>query len=122
VPRLPLPPLVPGRQPPGLASGAYALGVRVAPLRVVPLREEQDVVAHRGEPAATERAAIRGGLEVLRAPELPPARRFGHFFLTAGSGHFTLELDFSTRQLRATTAFADRARATLITSLETCAR
>ena len=121
MPRLRLPPLVPGRQPPGLASGAYALGVRVAPLRVVTLREEQDVVAHRGEPAAAERAAVGGGFEVLRAPELPPARRFGHF-LTAGSGHFTLERDFSTRQLRATTASPDRARATLITSLETCAK
>jgi len=119
VPRLRLPPLVPGRQPPGLASGAYALGVRVAPLRVVTLREEQHMVAHRGEPAAAERAVVGGGFEVLRAPELPPARRFGHFFLTAGSGHFTLELDFSTRQLRATTFVPERARITLITSLET---
>jgi hypothetical protein len=91
-------------------------------LRVVAFREEQDVLAHRGEVAPAEGAEIGGRLEVLRAAELPPARRPGHFFFAAASGHFTLELDFSTRQLRATTLSPERARTTLITSLDTRAR
>jgi hypothetical protein len=86
---------------------------------MVALRKEQDVLAHRGEVAAAERAAVGGRLEVLRAPELPPARRVGHFFLAAGSGHLTPELLFTTRQLLEMTASPERARATLSTSLET---
>lgn len=93
--------------------------MRVAPPGTIAFREEQDVVAHRGELTLAEGATVRGRLQVLRAPELPPARRGGHFFAVTGSGHFTPELFFTTRQLLETTAAPERARATLSTSLDT---
>ena len=100
--------------------------MRVAPLPVVALGEEQHVVAHRGEPPAAQWAGVGGWLEVLRAAELPPAR-FGHFVVvvevvvvvgTGGTGHLKPVRDFSVRQLLETTFAPLRARATLSTSLE----
>jgi hypothetical protein len=54
----------------------------VAPRGVVALGEEQDVVAHRRELPAAERTRVGRRLQVLRAPELPPARLAGHFVVT----------------------------------------
>src|SRR5207248_844722 len=67
---------------PGLARPPHALGVRVAAQRVVALREEQDVVAHRREPPSAKRARVGRRLQVLRAPELPPARLAAHVVVT----------------------------------------
>ena len=97
--------------------------MRVAPLRVVALGEEQHVVAHRREPPAAQGARVRGGLEVLRAPELPPAGSGPHFPVVVvvgvgGTGHLKPVPDFSVRQLLETTFGPFRARATLSTSLE----
>jgi hypothetical protein len=106
--------------------------VRVPPSGVITLRKEQDVVARRGQVPAAERARVRRGLQVLRAPELPPARLGAHFPVvvgvvvvvvgfTAGFGHFALR-DFSSRQLRVRSFVPTRALETLITSLETVAK
>jgi hypothetical protein len=54
----------------------------VAPRRAVALREKQNVVAHRCEPPAAERARVGRGLQVLRAPEIPPARLGGQSVVT----------------------------------------
>ena len=50
----------------------------MAPQGVVTLGKEEDVVGHRLEAPSAQGAGIRGGLKVLRAAEVPPAR-FGHF-------------------------------------------
>jgi len=114
---------------------------------VVALGEEQDVVAHRRELPAAEWARVGRGLQVLRAPELPPARLDGHFVVTVvivpvvlvvvvvgrvvvmvvavgavvPTGQSTPVLDFSTRQLRNTVGPV-RLITALTMSLETCAR
>lgn len=144
--RLRLPPLVARGQPTRLAGAPHALGVRVPSRRVVALGEEQDVVAHRREPAAAERTGVGRRLEVLRAPELPPARLGIHFVTVVivpvvlvvvvvsvvevtvvavgpivPTGQSTPVLDFSTRQLR-TTVDPVRLQAALTMSLDTRAR
>jgi hypothetical protein len=90
-PRLRLPPFRPARQPAGLTRPPNAVGVRVSPKRVVALREEQNMIGHRLEAPAAERAGVRRGLEIVRAAELPPAR-LGHFWVVVvvgagGTGH-----------------------------------
>ena len=121
-PRLGLLPLRSARQPARLTRRPHALGVRVPPLRVVALGKEQHVVAHRRQPPAAQRARVGGGLEVLRAAELPPAGSARHFPVVVvvgvgGTGHLK-PLRFSVRQLLETTFGPLRARATLSTSLE----
>jgi hypothetical protein len=87
---------------------------------MVALGKEQDVVAHRCESPPAERAAVRRRFQVLRAPELPPAR-FGVHFLgaTGGFGQEYPVPRFRTRQLLAITLSPERTRATLRTSLAT---
>ena len=80
---------------------------------------ETRVRAHRMQAVAAERAPVGGRLQVLRAPELPPARQGVAYFLTTGTGHLKPDLDLTTRQLLATTASPERARATASTSLQT---
>ena len=115
---------------------------------MVALGEEQDVVAHRRELPPAERARVGRGLQVLRAPELPPARLGGHFFVVTvvivpvvlvvvvvprlvvtvvavgaavPTGQLIPVLDFSTRQLRNTVGPV-RLTTVLTMSLETRAR
>ena len=135
------------RQPPGVVGTLHTPGVRVAPQRVVALGEEQDVVAHRRELPPAERARVGRGLQVLRPPELPPARLRGHFVVTVvivpvvlvvvvvptlvvtvvavgtavPAGQSIPVLDFSTRQLRNTVGPV-RLTTVLTMSLETRAR
>ena len=118
--RLRLLPLGARGQAAGLACPLHAFRVCVSPRRAVALREEQDVVGHRCEAPAAQRTGVRGGLQILRAPELPPARS-AHFFFVAVSGHFAPR-DFSSRHERIVTLSPDRARTTLMTSLDTRAR
>ena len=73
-PRLGLPPFVAARQPPGPAGGRHALRVCVAAPRGIALGGDEHVLAERGEEAATERAAVGGGLAVLCPPHRPPGR------------------------------------------------
>jgi hypothetical protein len=92
--------------------------------RRVTLGEEQHVVAQRSQPSSAQRAGVRGRLEVLSAPELPPARPGGHVSVVVvvgagGTGQVNPVPDFSVRQLLETTFARFRARATLSTSLET---
>src|SRR6187551_1559191 len=76
--RLRLEPLVAGREPARPPRGDDARGVGVpAPTRVA-LGDHQRVLAEGREVLAAERAAIRGGLEVLRAADRPPAWLLGH--------------------------------------------
>lgn len=129
-----------------LAGTPYALGVRMAPLRMVSFWEEQEMIAHRGQLPTAEWARVGRRLQVLRAPELPPARLAAHFVTVVTvpvvlvvvvvpavtvtdvavgaavpTGQSTPVLDLSTRQLR-TTEDPARLQATLTTSLETRAR
>ena len=91
----------------------------MAPQRVVALGKEEDVVGHRLEAPSAQGAGVRGGLEVLRAAELPPAR-VGHFVVVVpvvvvgagGTGQEKPVRDLSTRQLEKLTfaPFLPRAR------------
>jgi hypothetical protein len=62
-----------GRQLARAARLLDALGVRVASLGRVAFRRNHDVLAHRVQTVAAERAAICCGLEALRATKRPPA-------------------------------------------------
>src|SRR4051812_26910071 len=54
--------------------GRDALRVRVPPALGVALGRDEDVLAHGMQPLVAERAAVGGGLRVLRAAHDPPAR------------------------------------------------
>jgi sterol desaturase/sphingolipid hydroxylase (fatty acid hydroxylase superfamily) len=75
------------RRQPALATGAQdAVGMRVAPARMVALGKHEHVVAERRQQFATQRAVIRGWLAVLRPTYFPPAR-------TLFCGHRLVMLD-----------------------------
>ncbi len=76
--RLSLLPFGTRRQPPGLAGALHALWCARAAVASGRPREQEHVVAHRRELPAAERARVGRRLQVLRAPELPPARLGGH--------------------------------------------
>lgn len=73
--------LVLGSEPPRLPLAEDAGGVGVTAAVDVALRREQDVLAHRVQQLAAERAAVGARLPALGAAERPPAR------LVAGRGH-----------------------------------
>src|SRR3954451_18569663 len=71
-------PLVARGETAGPARGDDARGVGVpAPARIA-LGDHERVLAERREVLAAERAAIGGGLEVLRTAHGPPAWLLGH--------------------------------------------
>jgi hypothetical protein len=67
-------PLIPIRQSVRRPSGEDASSVCVASPRGVALREDQHVLAQCGQMVSAERAAVRGGLQVLSRAHSPPAR------------------------------------------------
>ena len=67
-------PLIPIRQSVRRPSGEHASSVCVASPGGVALREDQHVLAQCGQMVPAERAAVRGGLQVLSRAHSPPAR------------------------------------------------
>jgi len=67
-------PLIPTRQSIRLPSGEDASSVRVAAPGGVALRKDQHVLTQCGQMFSAERAAVGGGLPVLRRTHGPPAR------------------------------------------------
>jgi hypothetical protein len=73
-----LEPLVARGEPAGPTRRDDARGVGVPPPARIALGYHERVLAERREVFAAERAAIRGGLEVLRAAHRPPTWLLGH--------------------------------------------
>jgi hypothetical protein len=67
-------PLIPTRQSIRLPSGEDASSVCVASPGWVALRKDQHVLTQCGQMVSTERAAVGGGLPVLRWTHGPPPR------------------------------------------------
>ena len=67
-------PLIPIRQSVRRTGGEHAPSVCVASAGGVALWEDQHVLAQCGQMVAAERAAVRGGLQVLSRAHSPPAR------------------------------------------------
>src|ERR1700729_3244999 len=63
-----------GRQPALTTRTQDAVGVCMAPTRVIALGKQQDVLAERRQQFAAEGTVVGGGLAVVRPPRLPPAR------------------------------------------------